>query len=269
MDKKKIVHTLLKMGLLVLAAACIGMILMWLVYLLPTDAMSQNVLKSEEYLKKQEAWDDEHLLAGTWNHILDTGTNMIMIHEVIYPNAENAFENSMLVPSYNVWNNVDKNWTVDALMKSAEGRTYTSKNTLLYPKYWHGYLTVLKPLFLVMDIQGIYLFNTITIAILTVLVLVLYYKRLGIYSMAYLVMILCMHPENIAQSFQLSAIYYALNITMLLLLLKKEWKKSQILYLFVFDGILIAYFDFLTYPSLAVAIPLLTVVLMEDRKSVV
>ena len=265
MENKKVLHTLLKIGILVLSSAFIGMLLMFLVYLLPTDAMAKNVLKSEAYLQKQEEWDNKHLLAGTWNQILDTGTNMIMIHEVIYPNSENAFENSMLVPSFNVWSNVDKNWTVDALMKSAEGREYTSKNTLLYPKYWHGYLTILKPLFSIMDIQGIYILNTITLSALTIAVLVLLYKRLGRYFIAYLVTVLCMHPENMVQSFQLSAVFYALNITMLILLMKKDWKKEQILYIFAFDGILIAFFDFLTYPSLAVAIPLLTVMLMEEK----
>jgi len=120
-----------------------------------------------------------------------------------------------------------------------------------------------------MELEGIYILNTIAQLVLSIAVLYFMYKRLGVYSIAYVVFMLCMHPENIVQSFQLSSTNYALQIAMLLLLLKKEWKERHVLYIFLLDGILVAFFDFLTYPYVVVAIPLLTYYWLNNKSNIV
>lgn len=264
MIKKNSILVVLKMILILIASAIIGAVLMWLVYLLPVEPMVENMINSYETIRAQDTWDDDYLASLEWGEILDNGTNIIMYHEVIYPNTGNAFEDSLLAPGGDVWYDMVGDWTA-GLMDFAENREYTEDNTVTYARYWHGYLIFLKPLFSLMDLDGIYLINTIAQFILGIAVLYLFYKRLGKYCIAYVVMMLCMHPENIAVSFQLSSIYYAMQITLLLLLMKKDWKKHQILYIFLLDGILVAFFDFLTYPYVAVAIPLLTYYLMNNE----
>lgn len=264
MIKKDSILVVLKMILILIASAIIGAVLMWLVYLLPVEPMVENMINSYETIRAQDTWDDDYLASLEWGEILDNGTNIIMYHEVIYPNTGNAFEDSLLAPGGDVWYDMVGDWTA-GLMDFAENREYTEDNTVTYARYWHGYLIFLKPLFSLMDLDGIYLINTIAQFILGIAVLYLFYKRLGKYCIAYVIMMLCMHPENIAVSFQLSSIYYAMQITLLLLLMKKDWKKHQILYIFLLDGILVAFFDFLTYPYVAVAIPLLTYYLMNNE----
>lgn len=264
MQKKNVFHIVVHMFFMVFAASILGMFMMWLAYLLPVEPMAENMVKSYDTIRAQDTWDDEYLAAIEWAEILDTGTNIIIFHEIIYPNTGNAFEDSLLVPGGNTWDNMVGDWTA-GLMEFAQDRDYTDENTITYARYWHGYLVLLKPLFLFMQLDGIYILNTIAIVLLTIAVLFLMWKRLGWYSAAYLFTILAMHPENIVQSFQLSSVFYALNITMLLLFLKKDWKEEQKLYIFVLDGILIAFFDFLTYPFVALAIPMLTCFLMDMR----
>lgn len=264
MIKKDSVLVVLKMILMLIASAIIGAVLMWLVYLLPVEPMVENMINSYETIRAQDTWDDDYLASLEWGEILDNGTNIIMYHEVIYPNTGNAFEDSLLAPGGDVWYDMVGDWTA-GLMDFAENREYTEDNTVTYARYWHGYLIFLKPLFSLMDLDGIYLINTIAQFILGIAVLYLFYKRLGKYCIAYVIMMLCMHPENIAVSFQLSSIYYAMQITLLLLLMKTDWKKHQILYIFLLDGILVAFFDFLTYPYVAVAIPLLTYYLINNE----
>lgn len=267
MIKSDVLKTILKMLLIVVGASLIGMFFMWLVYLLPVEPMAKNMLNSYETIREQDTWDDDYLAALEWAEILDTGTNIIMYHEVIYPNTGNAFEDSLLAPGGDVWYDMIGDWTA-GLMDFAEDRDYSDDNTITYARYWHGYLVFLKPLFSIMTLDGIYVINAIAMIVLGLAVLYFFYKRLGKYAIAYIVMLLCMHPENIAQSFQLSSIYYAMQITLLLLLMKKDWKKEQILYIFVLDGILVAFFDFLTYPYVAVAIPLLTYYLLSKKDDV-
>ena len=264
MERVNLLKTVCKMLGIVVGASIIGLLLMWLVYLLPVEPMAQNMLDSYETIRKQDTWDDDYLAALEWAEILDTGTNIIMFHEVIYPNTGNAFEDSLLAPGGDVWFDMIGDWTA-GLMDFAEERAYSDDNTITYARYWHGYLVFLKPLFLFMELDGIYIINAIALAVLSVAVMYLMYKRLGVYSIAYLVALLTMHPENIIVSFQLSSIFYALNITLFLLLWKKDWTKEQILYIFVFDGLLVAFFDFLTYPYVAVAIPLLVYYLLHKE----
>ncbi|MBQ8519317.1 MAG: hypothetical protein IJ455_06950 [Agathobacter sp.] len=265
MEKTNPTKIICKMLVMVVGASLLGLLLMWLVYLLPVEPMAEHMLDSYETIRKQDTWDDDYLAALEWAEILDTGTNIIMFHEVIYPNTGNAFEDSLLAPGGDVWFDMIGDWTA-GLMDFAEERDYTEDNSITYARYWHGYLIFLKPLFFLMDLEGIYIVNTIVLSALGLAVLYLMYKRLGVYSIAYLFALFTMHPENIVVSFQLSSIFYALNITLLLLLLKKDWTKEQILYIFVLDGILVAFFDFLTYPYVAVAIPLLVYYLLHKQE---
>lgn len=266
MERVNPIKTALKMLGMVVGASVIGLVLMWLVYLLPVEPMAEHMLDSYETIREQDTWDDDYLAALEWAEILDTGTNIIIFHEIIYPNTENAFVDSLLAPGGNTWDNMVGDWTT-GLMHFAEHRDYTEKNTITYARYWHGYLVLLKPLFSVMTLDVIYIINGIALAALCLMVLYMLYKRLGIYSLAYMIALLTMHPENIVVSFQLSSIFYALNITLLLLLMKKDWTKEQVLYIFVLDGILVAFFDFLTYPYVAVAIPLLAYYLMHKENN--
>lgn len=262
MEKINPMKTVLKMLAMVVGASIIGLVLMWLVYLLPVEPMAENMLDSYDTIRAQDTWDDVYLADLEWAEILDTGTNIIMFHEIIYPNTGNAFEDALLAPGGDVWFDMVGDWTA-GLMDFAEDREYTDENSITYARYWHGYLIFLKPLFLLMELDGIYMINTIVLSVLCLAVLYLMYQKLDIYSIAYLVALLTMHPENIVVSFQLSSIFYALNITLLLLLMKKDWTKEQVLYIFVLDGILVAFFDFLTYPYVAVAIPLLVYYLLH------
>lgn len=129
-----------------------------------------------------------------------------------------------------------------------------------YARYWHGYLVFLKPLLMFMNVQDIYYLHAMLMVFLTGWIFCLLYKRLGKYCIAYAVTIIAMNPVAIAQSFQLSTIYYAMQLTLLLLLYCK--KEKQIPYIFLIDGMLVAFFDFLTYPLVAFAIPVLTYYLL-------
>lgn len=250
--------------LIVLIASLIGMLLMWIAYLLPVEPMVKNMVDSYEFLSGQYERDDSYLTSLEWAELLDTDTNVIMLHEVIYPNTGNAFEDSLLAPGGNPWAD-ELGDPADGLIKLATERSYTDGNMITYARYWHGYLVFLKPLFMFLNLEGIYILNAIVLVALVAAVLYFFYKRLGMYSIAYLITVLSMHPENIVQSFQLSAIFYALNITLLLLLMKKERKDEEILYIFVFNGILVAFFDFLTYPLVTLIIPVLVSYLLNKK----
>lgn len=253
---------ILKIAGIILGTAILGLLLLWAVYLLPTEPMVKNVIASEDFLREQD--DSEYILSGEYWKATDRGTNIIILHEVVYPNSGNAFQDALLSPTANYSANWAADWC-DVLMKYVKEQCYGEEDYVTYARYWHGYLIFLKPLFLFFNLEQIYMINAIVLLGLVATIIVLFKKRLGHYWFIYFFTVLMMNPLNIIQSFQLSSVFYALNITLLLLLLR-EWKESQIVYIFTIGGILVAFFDFLTYPYVALAIPLLTYYLLKPKK---
>lgn len=241
-------------------AALLGMVLLWVVYLLPTEEMVKNVIASENTLKAQE--DTEYFKTFQFSKVYDTHTNMIMLHEIIYSNYENALQAAMLAPTIDWREKLDEYEQIETLIEYARTGVYDGDDYKTYARYWHGYLVVLKPLFMFFELQEIYQLNAGSQILLMVLVFYLMRKRLGNYCFAYLLAVFTLQPLSVAQSFQLSTVFYIVHVLLFLLLRKKNQKEETIQVVFLFGGILVAFFDFLTYPLVAVAIPLLTYFLL-------
>lgn len=253
----------IKLIFLIIGVAVAGVILLYLVYKIPVEPMADHVLASKQTLWEQ---NDENAQRGFFD-FYDTHTNMIILHEVIYPGTGDALSDAMLVPTAFYFGEGTAQW-IDMLMYVADTSDLTRDNYYTYGRYWHGYLVLLKPLFCFFTLEQIYLLNGMILIVMLLAITYLAYRRLGKYVMAYLLAIALLHPIYIMRSFQLSPVFYGLNITVLLLLLffSKENRKKMI-YIFAIDGMWIAFFDFLTYPLVALSIPLLIFVLLnrEDQ----
>lgn len=260
MKIKDLLLTFCKYLGIVVLSALIGVSLLLIAYSLPVEYMSHNLIESERTLRMQD--DATNFANKDYSKMYDTGTNIIMLYEMIVKTDKSAFYNALYSPSAGIWSG---NWT-DQLMSFAENGNDIKYDYKSYARYWHGYLVFLKPLFLFFNLQEIYQLNSVVILILIAIVFALLNKRVGYYSYAYLISICTMNPMIIMNSFQLSTVFYALHVTMIILLSRKKWSKSNILYIFLIDGILVAFLDFLTYPVVALTIPLLTSFLLEDEK---
>ena len=266
MKNVKVWTTIIKQIGLVVGSAVIGLVLMWLVYLLPVEPIANNIIQSFEVINHQETVYFEKLSVADFPEVYDAGTNIIIFQEAVYQNTDTPFQDALLVPNVNVWMRPMNEWS-EGLLDVAKNGVKPSDDITTYARYWHGYLVLQKPLLSIMNVESMYILNTIVLFLLVIAVSYFMYKRLGWYCLAYIVMILCMYPENIVKSLQLSSVFYALNITMLLMLCKKDWKREHIYAIFTIDGILIAFFDFLTYPLVAASVPLLTCFLLEKQEN--
>lgn len=242
----------IKMVGIVLGAAIIGTILLWGVYKLPVEPMAQNVAASESVLRAQN--DSQLLVDGEYWKAYDLGTNIIMFFEVIQPSSGSTLQDALLAPNADYISRWWDNWT-DVLMEYANNRVYSDADYITYARYWHGYLVFLKPLFLFFKLDAIYIINAIVLTIISFINTYNIKKHLGNYWIAYVLGLLVMHPINIVQSIQLSTVFYAMQITILLLMSRADWIKEQVMYIFALDGILVAFLDFLTYPLVAFAVP--------------
>ncbi len=262
-EKANFLKIIVKMMGIVVLSSVVGVVLLWLVYLIPRDRIASNIESSDGSIRCQN--EDYNMQNGNFYDTYDTDTNIIMMLEVVAPNINGSFRDSLLVPAGDYYANQWGDWA-DTLSKYAKDDSGDLKYNN-YARYWHGYLVILKPLFTFMDLQEIYYLHGMIMVLLTGIIFCLFYKKLKVYAMAYALMIVSMNPIAIAQSFQLSTIWYAMQITLLLLLLVND--KKYVPYIFLIDGLLVAYFDFLTYPMVAFAIPLLTYFLLYKESDFV
>ena len=103
-----------------------------------------------------------------------------------------------------------------------------------YTRYWHGYLSIIRPLLLVFNIKGIrYLFSFIII-VSTIIMLILLYKKLNIKIMIiYLIALLGVDVTIMGISLQGTFCFLIAIIFNIILLMQKEINIKKIMNIFM------------------------------------
>lgn len=128
-----------------------------------------------------------------------------------------------------------------------------------YGRYWHGYISILRPLFFFVDYWDFLLLNSFLQLFLMGCVGYGVLKVTGkkSYVLAFFCSCVFLTPAATSASLQYTPIFYISMLGSLVCLLKTEYilQKNRRYYLFLFLGIVTCYFDFLTYPLLSYAFP--------------
>ncbi len=263
---KEIIKKIGKSLLMVIVASIIGIVALVAVYNIPVSTISKHITESEKELRSQR--DDDSDYENNASTIFDTRTNIIMLHEAMYPLSGSSINDALINPAAEYYVGTTDEW-IDRLCYLSKTGDFDRYEKTPYPRYWHGYLTYLKPLLSLFDLSEIYRLNFIVVVASIIAVWYLALKKLGKYSYAYLIMLSTMNVGNIYQSFQLSTAFYAMQLTLILLLLQnKEDIEKNAWWIFLLDGIVLAYIDFLTYPILAFSIPIAVYLLLTKEKKI-
>ena len=242
-DLKKFLRIIIGVALSVL----IGAALMIFVYALPDERAVENIRAALPLYEREGTYPSWAL--GEHSK-LDNFTDAIMLLEIIHPTTD-LINAAMLNPRF-VSSAEEK--PVDALIKIFRGDTEGLSETI-YPRYWHGYLVILKPLLLLMKTNHARIFLAYGVFILFVAALLLCQKILGTpYAFALAAAVMILNLVSLSMSFQFAPIYF-ITMTAIIFMLKKNrrlFDDGLYIYFFAAVGILIAFFDFLTYPIFSV-----------------
>jgi len=242
-DLKKFLRIIIGVALSVL----IGAALMIFVYALPNERAVENIREALPLYEREGTYPSWAL--GEHSK-LDNFTDAIMLLEIIHPTTD-LIDAAMLNPRF-VLPAEEK--PVDALIKILRGDTEGLSETI-YPRYWHGYLVILKPLLLLMKANHARIFLAYGVFILFVAALLLCQKILGTpYALALAAAVMILNLVSVSMSFQFAPIYF-ITMTAIIFMLKKNrrlFDDGLYIYFFAAVGILIAFFDFLTYPIFSV-----------------
>ncbi len=233
----------------------IGVLLLSVVYSIPTERIEKNVRRSAlDTIREEGEYPELTHIATSY---LDNWTDSIMLINAAHPTGDSPFVDAMLVPRY-----VADSFPNKSLVLWAESGEYRYEGT--YPQYWHGYLVVLKPLLTVMDYAGIRLLNGISQTILVLIVSILFWLRgkKG-YILPWLISYGMLMPFALAKSLQYSSCFYIFTIASIVLLCQK--KPRDPFYIFLWAGIATAYFDFLTYPISTFGVPAVVYLILHRQ----
>lgn len=236
----------------VMFSVLIGVALMIFVYALPNERAVENI-RDALPLYEQEGNYPSWALGE--HSKLDNFTDAIMLLEIIHP-TDGLIKSAMLNPRF-VLPNEEK--PVETLIKVLRGDTEGLSETV-YPRYWHGYLLVLKPLLLTMKANHLRMLLAYVVFILFVVALLACQKILGTpRALALAATVMILNPVSLSMSFQFAPIYI-ITMTAIIIMLKKNrrlFDDELYIYFFALTGILIAFFDFLTYPIFSVGMMLI------------
>ena len=155
----------------VAVSVVIGAALIIFVYALPQDKVIKNV-------QADLATYEREGIAPKWarseHSHLDFFTEAIMLDEATHP-VEDVVRSAMLNPRYRF---ADDEKPVEVLIKIMNGDA-NELQEVFYPRYWHGYLLIIKPLLMTMRVDHLRMFFAYGIFILFVAALLLCQKILG------------------------------------------------------------------------------------------
>lgn len=245
---------------LVVASVFVGSVALMAVYALPTKPMFHHVQKSINLYQRE---GDYPSWSGKLSGQLDNFTDSIMIRKAIFPGTGNIVNDAMLNPSYSYKGSKQVESMLKELHEETENKTVGN-----YARYWHGYLLVLKPMFLVGTVANTRALNGMLQLLLASYLFYLVSRQFGTrYGWAYLLAYLSLNPVSLTMSFQFSTMYYIASLLSIYLLKKRQQILTQqnSIYFFTMAGILTAYCDFLTYPLVSYGIPMVIYLLLLNQ----
>ncbi len=240
-----------------IAAVSLLTVLLFVSALIPRKMLQSNLLSSARFLCEgemfAEVWEgvpaseydryaDSILLNIAWNYDSEHPVRSVM--ESSYYHSDTQNENLNLFDA--VTEDLDDNYE--------------------YLRYWHGSIVLVRPLLMIMPIQGMYILLG---AILLILSLTLIWrlirkKEVALATGLSLGLIL---TYSWFVPFCLEYIWtFLIMLTVSHLILHKDMDDRKFLTIFMISGIVTAYMDFLTTETLTLTVPLLIAVKIRARE---
>lgn len=249
---KKVVHEIAKIALILITGSVIGLALLFLAYMLPTEPMIRNARASIDIFKIEGAYSQT--IHGYRSTTLDNYTDAWMLRNACYDGDESVLQKCLHVYFYGY---IDGETTdsCERLIAWLEGKEgYVRAD---YARYWHGYLTILKPLLCLFDYGDIREILKFTgLAMLIYLCVLLERAHMARMIPAFIAAMAYMEFHTVGMSMQYTWVFFIAILFSIIILKKREQLVfSSIPFLMI--GMLTSYFDFLTYPLFTLGIPLL------------
>ena len=148
-------------------------------------------------------------------------------------------------------------------------RCYSTQFETEYSRYWHGYVVILRALFMLFDYHEIRILNGVCQLVLFMWTAYLISMKKGVkYAFAFATSYFLLMPLALIYCLQYSWIYYVAFLAVLLYIKYGDfWEKdNRYIYLFLMVGVAAIYFDLWTYPLLTWGLVAVWMVILQEEK---
>jgi len=243
--------------LLLLLGAAAGLMALLLIFCLPTDSMKLHVWQSLPLLEAE--FQDSELIPGNAATLTGNFTDCLMLEHAVYTSPEHSLLEQALY-LYRGESDAGDSWAPGfSLADYLNG--IEQPREAQYPRYWHGYLVVLKPLLMLTTLPSIRMTAAAAQLLLAGVVMLLCGKRReSLLGMAFLTSLPFLYFFSMFTSLSLSICFYLSTVAMVMqLFFHEKWNtRGYYCFFFLLLGMATAYFDFLTYPLVTLGYPLCT-----------
>lgn len=263
MKKKIIGYTTVLIG-----GPLFGLILLLLVFLLPTEPMKSHIYSSKGMIEKE--FTDEEVVDGFNTTLTGNFTDCLMMEHAVYTGNHSVLEQAVnMYRGESYYSEEDETiWHPgESLIDYLEGRDQVRE--VQYSRYWHGYLVVLKPLLLITSFGSIRIFNSCLQLLLVGICIVLFgNKKRNDIATCFIISIPFLFFISTFASLSQSICMYLMLITVIVQLCMDEKLARQRNYalFFMIVGMCTSYFDFLTYPLITLGYPLVIYISLRGDK---
>lgn len=240
------------------------------VFLIPTSCIRDNVAESAKQIQKEGLWFQPF---GFYLFQIDNMTDCLMMNISVCADTSHPVKAAMMAENAQPYENGDtrlyKNIDETTLSAAVNGLGGEWTNKRCYPRYWHGYQVVLRPLLCFFSHDRIIMLNYLALSVLFIAVIVMLYKRLGpVYSMTFPAVLMISGIMIVPLAIQFSTCFYISMLCMLLFLVRPQLAGNMEKSVMVFftTGAVTSYMDFLTTPLLTLGFPLVVTTAMYVKR---
>lgn len=248
--KEQIQHYTKAIILLVLSIA-IGLVLMLLAFMLPTDKIYTHVEESVKVLEQETNYIS--LVGDT----LDNYTEAIYLNEALVGSKNGLINSALSGYTYRPRNTKDTGRPVEELVAVTKdmSKSYLEPSEC---RFFNGYEVFLKPALIFFNYQEIRLFNIYAqMLLLGIMCYLLYRKSLSKYIVPIVLSFMLMNPATLAVCMTFSGYYY-ITLLACIVMLKFNDKWTQKTYFFFFEiiGCMAFYFNMNYFQLVTYGIPI-------------
>lgn len=246
--------------LIFIGGVALGLLLLCVVNILPTERMALHVRGSASAIANEgDYWSIVH---GDNTATLDNYTDAIILLNSAYDGPQNVLEKTLY--NFRVYKKDASKGESIAACGVLDSKDMKVVN---YYWYWCGYQVFMKPLLLLMNLSGIRRLNALIILFeICILSLFLQKRNRTIFIMPFLISVAFMNVPAVMMSLQFSTVIHIALISSMIALIFAKYENTKYQFaFFMLVGMVTSYMDFLTAPVLTLIYPMWIYILLSKE----
>ncbi|HIS19091.1 MAG TPA: hypothetical protein IAC02_10860 [Candidatus Coprovivens excrementavium] len=235
-------------------------ILQNLVARIPKKLTEQNIKESIVYYQNIGGHSELFNITKTplkYSFQVDNYSECIILNMIW--NLEPTFTSQIKM---NYYEEYEGGVSCDSLIKAVEEN---KEGTTEYSRYWHGSITIIKPLLIFFNVNQIRILLSIIIIILTIYLTVIMFKKSKLLAIFYILGLLSINFFTIFFCLEYYFVFLITTIISIITIKTIDKNDSFFYFLLLISGITTCYFDFLTCETLSLTIPLLIRTILKNK----